>query len=216
MSLNSKLHGLYAITNEKLMPENIFLNMAETAVKSGVRILQYRDKSSDNKKRLQQALSLKKICDQYQVTFIINDDIELMKQVDADGVHIGKNDSSLKKTRQQIGKHKIIGVTCYNKIELATEAIEQGADYIAFGSFFNSDIKPNAPCATIDLISAIKQKHNTPVCCIGGITIDNCSPLLHAGADMLAVISDLFAYDNNDDIAHKCGEFERAFSASNR
>jgi len=209
--MTKKLSGLYAITNENLMPEKFFLSMAETALASGVSVLQYRDKSTDTNKRLNQASALKKLCDQYNAFFIINDDVKLAKQVDADGIHIGKNDLSLQETKEQLGNNKIIGVSCYNQLNLATDAIKNGASYIAFGSFFGSSIKPDAPYASSNLISTIKQQHNIPVCCIGGITTKNHYPLLEAGADMLAVISDIFSQTSHKDIACRCSQYEQAF-----
>jgi len=202
-----KLSGLYAITNEILMPEEDFIHRAEAAISSGIGVLQYRDKSSDKNKRLQQARALKKICDQYNVIFIINDDLELAKQVDADGIHIGKNDLTLQQTRSKLGTNKIIGVSCYNQLSLAESAATAGADYIAFGRFFDSSIKPDAPLATLDLITAFKKDFKIPVCCIGGITSKNYPPLVNTGADMIAVISDIFSSASTQEISKKCQSF---------
>lgn len=205
------LYGLYAITDSKLIPEQEFENRVEAVLKSGARILQYRDKSTDHTKRLQQANSLRELCNSHNALLIINDDIELARNSCADGIHIGKDDDSLEQARQQLGKDKIIGVSCYNQLELAHKAIRAGADYIAFGSFFSSSIKPDAPTASIDLIQEIKQEYSIPVCCIGGITQQNHQPLLDAGADMLAVISELFAHDNLSDIEQAAQDFSHSF-----
>jgi len=132
--MNTQLQGLYAITDETLMLPEKFALMAEAALAGGVSILQYRDKSDDHDKRLQQAYTLKELCLKYNATLIINDDIALATAVDADGIHIGKTDASLNVARQQLGAGKIIGVSCYNQLSLAEEAIHHGADYIAFGS----------------------------------------------------------------------------------
>ena len=193
------------------MPANLFSQMAETALTNGASILQYRDKSSDTDKRLEQAKALRKLCYKHNAIFIINDDISLAKQVDADGIHLGRNDLSFKEARKQLGAEKIIGISCYNQLSLARSAINQGADYIAFGSFFNSSIKPDAPAASIDLIAEIKKTSDIPVCCIGGINIDNCKPLLTSGADMLAVISDVFSSPESRYISHKCEQFVTKF-----
>jgi len=211
--MTKKLSGLYVITNENLMPETTFLGMAEAAITSGVSVLQYRDKSSDKAKRLHQATSLKVLCDKHHVYFIINDDIELAKQVDADGIHIGKNDLPIIETRKLIGPSKIIGVSCYNQKTLAIDAIRNGADYIAFGSFFGSSIKPDAPHASAELIPSLKLNHNTPVCCIGGITLENQSQLLEAGTDMVAIISDIFSQPDNEKIALRCQQYKIAFDS---
>lgn len=205
--MSKTLSGLYVISNESLMPEDKFLSMSEAALSAGAAIFQYRDKSADRNKRFYQASELKKLCDKYNAVFIINDDIELAKKVNADGIHIGKDDHSIVQARQQLGDNKIIGVSCYNSIELAKHAIKNTADYIAFGSFFGSSIKPEAPRATADLIQTIKKTHDIPVCCIGGITSENYAPLVSAGTNMLAVISDIFSSSSSDKIAEKCRRF---------
>lgn len=211
--MTKKLSGLYVITNEDLMPETAFMGMAEAAITSGASVLQYRDKSSDKSKRLYQAKRLKTLCDKHHVYFIINDDIELANQVDADGIHIGKKDLPISETRELIGPNKIIGVSCYNQKTLAIDAIKNGADYIAFGSFFGSSIKPDAPHATTELIPSLKIMHNTPICCIGGITLENQSKLLEAGTDMIAIISDIFSQTDNAKIAHRCLQYKKAFDS---
>jgi thiamine-phosphate pyrophosphorylase len=190
-AVSKSLHGLYVITDEKLMPQNRFVDMAEQALRGGARILQYRDKSGDHTKRVKQATELKLLCEKYRATLIINDDVELALQIDADGVHIGKHDTSLAATRRQIGSNRIIGVSCYNQFELALEAEKQGANYIAFGSFFPSSTKPDAVRADTALLNRAKQKLNIPVCVIGGITLENVTPLILSGADMIAVITDV-------------------------
>ncbi len=208
-----QLSGLYAITNENLMPAESFEQRAEAALNAGARIIQYRDKSSDRGKKACQAEILKLLCRKYDALLIINDDLALAQQVDADGVHIGREDGSLQQAREQLGQQKIIGVSCYNQLSLAQTAIEEGANYIAFGSFFASTIKPDAPVATPDLIRQIKQLSNVPVCCIGGISTDNCQPLLDAGADMLAVISEVFAHPSTEDIYTATAKFRPFFPA---
>jgi len=210
-----KLYGLYAITDESLMPVNEFQSMTETALSSGAKIIQYRDKSQDSEKRLKQANELRILCDKYNAILIINDDIELTIKSNADGIHIGKDDTSITETRKHLGHNKIIGVSCYNKISLAEQAIKEGADYIAFGSFFGSTIKPDAPKANSKLISAIKKNHDIPVCCIGGITTENCRELLTEKADMLAVISELFSSKKTTRIQKKCTQFLTEFDIKN-
>jgi len=206
------LSGLYAITDESLMSINDFSSMAEAALSSGVSIIQYRDKSHDTEKRIKQAHELRILCDRYNALLIINDDIDLTILSNADGIHIGKDDTSIRETRKYLGDNKIIGVSCYNSIDLAKQAIEDGADYIAFGSFFGSTIKPDAPKAEVELISSIKNNYDIPVCCIGGITTKNCRELLREKADMLAVISELFSSQNIPDIKNKCAQFLNEFN----
>jgi len=190
-----KLQGLYVITDETLLPPTIFSAVVEQALKGGAKIIQYRDKSDDSKKRLKQARQIKELCEQYQATFIINDDVALAKKVDADGVHLGQDDESLMSARNILGDDKIIGVSCYKYLDLAVQAQKKGADYIAFGRFFASQIKPHAAQASVDLLTQAKAL-GLPICGIGGIDQHNASELITAGADMLAVISAVFASDD--------------------
>jgi len=206
------LSGLYAITDESLMPVSEFNSMAEAALSSGASIIQYRDKSHDLAKRIKQARELKILCERYNAHLIINDDIELTIQSNPEATQNEKDDTSIKETRKNLGHNKIIGVSCYNSTALAQQAIEDGADYIAFGSFFGSTIKPNAPKAKVELIRTIKNNYDTPVCCIGGINTQNCQELLHEKADMLAVISELFSSRNIPDIKNKCAQFLNEFN----
>jgi len=197
------------------MPINEFQAMAQAALSSGVNIIQYRDKSHDAEKRIKQASALRALCNKFNAILIINDDIELSIKSNADGIHLGKDDISINEARKRLGPNKIIGVSCYNKINLAEQAIKEGADYIAFGSFFGSTIKPDAPKADAELIGLIKAHYETPVCCIGGITTNNCHTLLNENADMLAVISELFSSPKTTDIEKKCAQFLNAFDISN-
>jgi len=123
---------------------------------------------------------------------IINDDVALAATCNADGVHIGQHDTELREARTQLGPQAIIGISCYNRFELAQQAAENGADYVAFGRFYPSKTKPDAVPASLDLLHQAKQELDVPVAAIGGITVDNAAPLLEAGADMLAVVDGLF------------------------
>lgn len=185
------MRGLYAITDGSQGDE--LLRKVEQALRGGAAIVQYRDKTTDAPRREQEAQALRDLCQHYQALFIINDDVPLAKHVAADGVHIGLNDMTLAQARAQLGQAKSIGVSCYNQWELAVKAAEQGADYIAFGSFFPSPTKPKAVRASLDLLASARQQLNLPVCAIGGITLDKAPALIAQGADMLAVITDLFA-----------------------
>ncbi len=204
----NSLNGLYAITDAKLIAQNHFVDTVARALQGGAAMVQYRDKSNDSRLRMQQAAALKDICVQHQATLIINDDIELALAVDADGVHIGADDTPLADARRHLGRDKIIGVSCYNQFELAQQAAEGGADYIAFGSFFPSTTKPHAVPAQLGLLRKAKQQLQTPVCAIGGITADNAGALLKAGADMLAAASGIFG---EPDILSACKQFRRMF-----
>lgn len=204
-----KLKGLYAITDENLIAEEAFSEAIESALLGGARIIQYRDKSANQKKRLHQATVLRALCTQYQATCIINDDIDLAKTVNADGIHLGKDDTELSYARQVLGEGAIIGISCYNDIDLAIEAEQNSADYVAFGTMFSSPTKPDAVCATPEMISRAKQKLSIPVCAIGGITGENIQLLIQHQADMAAVISNLFSAD---DIKHTANSLSQHFS----
>ena len=189
------LKGLYVITDGSV--GELLLRKVEQALQGGAAIVQYRDKTTDSARRLQEATALRALCRQYQVLFIVNDDVELAHAVQADGVHIGKDDAAFTTARAVLGEGAIIGVSCYNRLELALNAVQNGADYIAFGSFFPSPTKPNAPRAHLELLQQARQMlPHTPICVIGGITLGNAPCLLQQGAAMLAVISDVFASES--------------------
>jgi thiamine-phosphate pyrophosphorylase len=202
------LHGLYAITDASLIAEKKFSAAIEQALAGGARIIQYRDKSKNIKKRLRQVASIKLLCEKYSGVFIINDDIDLAKAIDADGVHIGANDACYATAREKLGDSKVIGVSCYNQLEYALQAQKKGADYVAFGRFFASSVKPNAAAANAGLLTQAKGKLTVPICAIGGITLNNAAQLITAGADMLAVITAVFAAK---DIKTTCQKFNILF-----
>ncbi|MDT8282381.1 MAG: thiamine phosphate synthase [Gammaproteobacteria bacterium] len=190
---DTRLKGLYVITDEKLIAQQNFTQSVEFALQGGSRIIQYRDKSGDQSKRLQQAEVLRSLCSEYRAILIINDDIELARAVNADGVHLGKDDAAIQKARQQLGSDAIIGISCYDSLELAIEAEKNSADYVAFGAMFCSPTKPEARNTSPEIISKARQQINIPVCAIGGITEKNIQQLIQQGADMAAVISSLFS-----------------------
>jgi len=189
--------GLYAITDTKRHQKDKLLAATEAVLKGGAVVLQYRDKSNDHKRRLWETQRLKKLCDHYNAAFIINGDVELCLSIDADGVHISKNDTEkLKEIRQAIGLAKIIGLSCHTQIDSARYAMQNGANYISFGAFFKSKTKPNAGLAKLELLKNA-QTLGIPVVAIGGITLNNAKTLIDAGAHNLAVISDLWNRDDH-------------------
>jgi thiamine-phosphate pyrophosphorylase len=192
-AFKDRLKGLYAITDQQLITEENFSESVEATLQGGTRIIQYRDKSNEQNKRLQQALTLRALCHQYHAICIINDDIELAKAVNAHGVHLGKDDFSLTKARQVLGKNAIIGASCYNDLDRAIAAEKDKADYVAFGAIFSSATKPEANVAGLDIITKAKQQLSIPVCTIGGITQENIQQVIQHGADMAAVISGIFS-----------------------
>lgn len=183
------MHGLYVISDGST-GDTLLSNIAQ-ALQGGAAIVQYRDKTADAPRRLQEARALRDLCRQFHATFIINDDVNLAKTVQADGVHLGKDDTLLAAARTYLGHQAIIGVSCYNRLELAQAAAQQGADYVAFGSFFPSPTKPHAPRASLELLANARGHLTLPICAIGGITLATAPTLIAHGADMLAVISDV-------------------------
>jgi len=182
--------GLYAITQTDNKSGDTIINDVISAIKGGAVLVQYRDKNPLDAVFL--ASELVKICHQHQVPLIINDDVELAAKVGADGVHIGKEDGAIAQARRRLGADAIIGVSCYNFVEQALDAQNQGATYVAFGRFFPSTSKPLAAPAQIETLRQAKRLLTLPIVAIGGILPENGAPLLAAGADFLAVIGGLF------------------------
>lgn len=183
--------GLYAITRETDASARL-LSEVEAALKGGAAAVQYRDKSGDVARQHEQASELLVLCRRYRVPLIINDNLRLADLVGADGVHLGGDDASIREARIVLGADKIIGVSCYQSLDLAVSAEAAGADYVAFGSFFASVTKPAAPRADISLLQHASGVLHLPIVAIGGITPDNAEALIEAGADAIAVIHALF------------------------
>jgi thiamine-phosphate pyrophosphorylase len=187
----SAVGGVYAITPE-IADTSQLLGLCESALKGGIAVLQYREKTGDVALRHEQASELLALCRQYHVPFIVNDDLRLADLVGADGVHLGRDDGSLREARIILGSGKLIGASCYQSLEFAHKAQELNADYVAFGSFFPSPTKPHARQADLSLLQKASCEITLPIVAIGGITVDNAGKLIDAGADAIAVISSLF------------------------
>lgn len=188
-----KLQGLYVIADAACLSEDEIISKTEEVLKAGVKIIQYRDKVNSIPKQNIIAKQIRKLTLQHESIFIVNDHIEVALSCNANGVHLGKNDTSISQARNQLGDDKIIGVSCYANFENVKPALQDSADYIAFGSFFPSPTKPHATRASIELLNRTKKEFSTSVCAIGGITADNAHQLIDAGADMIAVISSVFS-----------------------
>lgn len=186
-------HGLYVLTDPALTPPESIVDKVRQAILGGARMVQLRDKPADHAMRRRHAAALLQLCDEHRVPMIINDDVELARAAGAHGVHLGKDDMSPKQARAMLGARAIVGVSCYNDFHRAEAAYAQGADYIAFGSFFPSAIKPEAPNADTALLQRARRALSIPICAVGGITAENAAPLIQAGATLLAVISGVFA-----------------------
>ncbi len=197
--------GIYAITPETADTARLLMQV-DAALAGGVAAVQYRDKSGDVARRHEQASELVALCHRYNAPLIVNDDLRLADLCDADGVHLGRDDGSLREARIILGRDKFIGASCYQSLELAQAAQAAGADYVAFGSFFPSPTKPAAPRASLALLRDAAPVIHVPLVAIGGITPENASQLLDAGADSLAVLSALFDVPDIRAAAHSLNQ----------
>ena len=201
-----RIHGLYAIAPE-IDDTLALLLKVKAALEGGARMVQYRNKQSPANKRIEHAIALAALCQKHSATFIINDDLKLAWEVEADGVHLGKTDGDIATARKKLGPNKLIGASCYDQLDLAHAAIGAGADYLAFGSVFASSTKPHAARAPLALFAAAKQ-FKVPLVAIGGITVANAPEVIVAGADATAVIASLF---DAPDIRARATEFTALF-----
>ncbi|WXL25041.1 thiamine phosphate synthase [Ectopseudomonas mendocina] len=204
-----KLSGLYAITDTQLLSGRL-LPYVEAALKGGARLLQYRDKSNEEARRLREAEALRELCERYSAKLIINDDAELAARLGV-GLHLGQGDGSLSAARALLGRQAIIGSTCHSQLELADRAIKEGADYVAFGRFYNSNTKPGAPSANLELLDTAKARLTAPIVAIGGVTLDNAPQLIAHGASMLAVIHGLFSAESAAEVERRAHAFSQLF-----
>lgn len=198
--------GLYAITNG---PRSDLLDVCVSVLGNGAALLQYRDKTNDTVRRLTEACALVRLCANYHVPLIINDDVNLAIEVGAAGVHLGKDDIDVPAAREKLGPNAIIGVSCYNSLERARNLAASGADYLAFGSFFASPTKPRAQHAEMHLLQEA-QALELPIVAIGGITAENGASLIAAGANFLAAISSIF---DTPDIGASTRRFVQLFDS---
>lgn len=185
------IQGVYAITPDCANTEDL-LGRVRQALFGGINILQYRNKAADAVLRLEQARALCELAHEFAVPFIVNDDVQLAIKVAADGVHLGEADGGVTEARAILGKDKLIGVSCYNRLPLAIAAVTAGADYVAFGAFYPSSTKPNTVIAAPELLQKARSNLAVPIVVIGGITANNGAPLIEAGANAIAVIAALF------------------------
>jgi thiamine-phosphate pyrophosphorylase len=183
--------GLYLVTPEEPDTERLCARVAAVLL-AGPRALQYRNKGLDHAGRLAQAAALRPLCRDAGVSFIINDDLDLALEVDADGVHLGRDDGDIAAARARIGPARRLGVSCYNEWARAEAAVAAGADHVAFGAMFPSRTKPEAVGADMGLLGRARRELGVGVVAIGGITLHNAPRLIAAGATQLAVISDVF------------------------
>lgn len=205
--------GVYGITPEWDDTDRLVAAIGDAA-KGGMSALQWRRKTASAQDQVRQAHRIRQACAELGVLCIINDDWRLASMVDADGVHLGRDDGTVAQARVALGEDKLIGCSCYNDLNLARQAIDAGADYIAFGTVYPSSVKPDAVRASLDVIRSWRQLaeaatpspagRRTAIVAIGGITPDNAKPVIAAGADSIALISGLFNAPDIQKAANRC------------
>jgi len=216
--MTRRLYGLYAITPDRSASvsqstEPPLVELVSRAARGGARIIQYRDKGSDPSRRRTEAKALLDLCRAIGIPLIINDDLDLAAAVGADGVHLGRDDPDPRAAREALGPDALIGISCYDRLDLAQAAERAGASYVAFGSFFPSPTKPDAARPGPDLLTEARRTLRVPLVAIGGITPQNAGPLITAGADMVAVITGVFSAP---DVTAAAEAYSRLFSAPER
>lgn len=200
--------GLYAVTPDWDDTARL-LAVTEELLRGGVARLQYRHKTATVALRREQASALRELAARFEVPLLINDDAGLAEELGL-GAHLGREDGALAAARVLLGPDAPLGASCYGDFERAVAAVAAGADHVAFGAMYPSPTKPLAPTAPHSLLGRAKRELGVPVACIGGITLANAAELIHAGADYLAVISDLYlAPDPFDRARQYAGLFTR-------
>lgn len=204
------LRGLYAITSEAICVDSAtLLAAAEEALAGGARLLQYRDKWNSAEVRANHAHTLLGLCHEHGALFIVNDDVDLALSCGADGVHVGNTDASLAIARARLGAQAVIGVSCAGSMERALAAQAGGASYVAFGRFFDSRTKPNAPASEPGLLNVARPQLQIPICAIGGVTPNNAGDLIARGADMVAAVDGVFGEPDIEQAARRYADLFR-------
>ena len=186
---------LYAVTDRSWLNGETLYAQVEKALKGGVTFVQLREKALDEQAFLEEAKEIQKLCEQYHVPFVINDNVEIAAQIGADGVHVGQSDMEAGDVREKLGPDRIIGVSAQT-VEQAVRAQERGADYLGVGAVFPTGSKADAVEVSHETVRAITEAVDIPVIAIGGITKDNVSELSGTGICGIAVISAIFAQED--------------------
>ena len=189
--MTRRLAGLYAITPDEPRTD-VLLRKVGAALHGGAAVVQYRNKTATTELRLEQGRALAALCRGAGAIFIVNDDVDLALNLNADGAHLGADDGDLVLARRRLGPGRMLGASCYDRIDLAQAAKRAGADYLAFGSVFSSSTKPNPVRAPLTIFAEARRKYALPLVAIGGITLQNAPQAFAAGADAVAVISAVF------------------------
>lgn len=195
------LNGLYVITDEYLTPDETVHSYVEDALIAGASIVQYRNKTKSDEEVEEVCRTLQSLCTSYSVPFIIDDRPHLAAKIDADGLHIGKDDIPIEEARK-IFPTGIIGVSCYGSIRKAREAQHEGADYVAFGSFFASPTKPHSGIISLNVLHKAKEALEIPICAIGGISQTNIGQIAATQTDMISVVSAAFKGNTKENVSN--------------
>ncbi len=210
--MKRRIKGLYVITDKSLIPRDRFFEIVEKALKGGADVVQLREKDTPIKEQIEIARELRRLTDLYDVPLIINDYPEVALASRADGVHIGRGDVTIEEARRILGRHAIIGVSCYDGVEEALYLQEKGADYIAIGAVFKSPTKEDAPVLeSLDILREAKKKLEVPVVAIGGINAGNLEEVIKTGVDAVAVVSAVFGADDPERAASTLKAIIRKF-----
>ena len=201
MKCDKKSLLLYAVTDRTWLNGETLYKQVEKAIKGGVTFVQLREKNLDEKSFLNEALEIQILCKKYNIPFVINDNVEIARKINADGVHVGQSDMKAENVRAIIGNNKILGVSAQT-VEQALYAQKEGADYIGVGAVFPTGSKLDADNVSLDTLKEICSAVNIPVVAIGGIGIDNVSKLKNSRISGIAVISAIFA-SNDIELATK-------------
>lgn len=203
-----RIAGLYAVTPD-LQDTSLLCEKVAAALDGGAALVQYRNKTAPPELRREQAQRLHTLCRARGIPLVVNDDVALAVDIGADGLHVGKDDGSVREVRARLSRAMTVGVSCYDSLDRAQAAVNDGADYVAFGAAFPSRVKPAAVRATVDLYRAASARFQVPIVAIGGVTLDNAPQLITAGVDALAVISALF---DAPDVRRAAASFTALFS----
>ena len=203
-----KIRGLYALTPDESDTARLTA-LVQAALEGGARLVQYRNKVASPQLRREQAQALLALCRRHGVPLIVNDDLALAVEIDADGAHLGRDDGDVAAARKRL-HGKLLGASCYNEVARAIAAQQAGADYVAFGRFFDSVTKPGDIRASLDLVAEARRHVHVPIVAIGGITLEHTPRLIAGGVDAVAVISALFS---SPDVRRTAQRFATLFTA---
>ena len=200
MKCKKEMMLLYAVTDRAWTGRQTLLEQVEDALKGGATCVQLREKELDDAAFLQEAMEMKALCEKYKVPFFVNDNVEIAVKCRADGIHVGQEDMTAEKVRQQVGDEMMIGVSVHS-VEEALEAVKNGADCLGVGAMFSTATKADADVLTKEVLREICAAVDIPVVAIGGISRENLAELKGTGIDGVALVSAIFAAE---DIEKEC------------